>query len=100
MFTFTRWYGEMNPPKGHWMPAKDEREGAICTCPKCGDSYGLALRDVIIPERGIRSTHRVADDGKVNPSVVCNGNRETGAACTFHDYVFLEGWPERHKPKA
>lgn len=46
---------------------------ASFTCPNCG-------------QLGSLSDHEIAEDGTVNPSVVCfNG-------CGFHDFIKLEGW--------
>lgn len=36
---------------------------------------------------GTLTTHRIASDGKVTPSVVCPYE-----GCNFHEYITLEGW--------
>ena len=39
---------------------------------------------------GLIDEHEIAEDGTVTPSVVCPHE-----GCGFHEYVQLNGWPDR-----
>lgn len=47
---------------------------AHVTCPKCGFKANL-------------SSHKVAENGIVTPSLIC-----PRGGCTFHEWVVLENW--------
>lgn len=64
---------------GTWRGVRigDEKQhNANVCCPGCGNYYGMAA-------------HKIADDGTVSPSVVCDY-----AGCAFHDFIKLDGWSE------
>lgn len=67
---------------GEWRPVRlaDEsyRASARVWCPECGAEAGL-------------HDHTIADDGTVEPSVIC-----PHPGCSFHEMVKLDGWQE-HK---
>lgn len=50
---------------------------AMLRCPNCGRQCFL--------------NHEIAEDGTVNPSVIC-----PFAGCGFHDWITLVGWSERN----
>lgn len=51
----------------------DDRETAVLTCPKCGNSAAL--------------DHEIDSGGRVTPSVQCPFR-----GCDFHEHVQLIGW--------
>ena len=69
-------FGEEEAPQGtwiRWIHMVDQLTAAF-RCPKCGRAFCLA-------------NHRIAEDGRVSPSVVCPHQ------CGFHVMMVLEGWP-------
>ena len=63
-------------PPGTWTKViLDDKVTAKIACPNCG--YKAFL------------DHDIAEDGTVNPSVVCPFN-----GCSFHQWIILEGWHE------
>lgn len=67
--------GSIDFEKGVWQRVTNGIGGktALITCPKCG--YYVSL-----------STHTIADNGVVTPSLVCPHE------CDFHENVTLENW--------
>jgi len=53
---------------------------ASFTCPQCKQTSALIAHDI-------------DDEGKVQPSLVCPSK-----ACTFHEFVQLEGWKKSQDP--
>ena len=62
------------PTTGMWSPrTRDGKKTAQLSCPKCGDAASLC-------------DHKIAADGTVTPSVMCN-------VCDYHESgLRLEGW--------
>lgn len=68
--------GTGDPPPGHWkqcVPSVIKRFKAELTCPR---GHGMTLKG-----------HTINACGLVSPSVVCHV-----PACSFHEFVVLEGW--------
>lgn len=60
---------------GTWKGLQtDSRRSASFTCPECQQIAYLL-------------NHRIGDDGKISPSVVC-----PTVGCGFHEFIKLEGW--------
>ena len=55
----------------------DKGDKAKFRCPECG-IYGYI------------TNHRIDDDGKVNPSVVCSEIK-----CSFQKYIILKNWNKK-----
>ncbi len=76
--------GPENPPlvRGTWWPLTwgDGRHTANICCRDCGWACCL------FPDH-----HSIAQDGIINPSLVCPNDQ-----CNFHEYVRLDGWEETH----
>lgn len=63
--------------KGTWIGGRQggtNKRTALITCPKCGQFVSL-------------STHSIADNGDVTPSLVC-----PHYGCDFHENVTLADW--------
>lgn len=52
---------------------------------RCSEGHGASLRTA-------DGGHEIADDGTVQPSVVCPSTNDDGTACSFHEMVVLEDW--------
>lgn len=78
---FTDDYNEYFKP-GRWWWVRSAQHGVyvVMSCPKCAARFGL----------NGAGNHTVHPDGKVTASVVCND-------CDFHEYVFLDDYPEQEK---
>lgn len=63
--------------KGTWIFLNHENDARIVTtyCPDCGTGGTLGKK------------HKIADDGKVMPSVIC-----TDQECNFHRFIMLKDW--------
>jgi hypothetical protein len=75
--------GMGNATPGTWRPLKlsDGTPSATVCCLKCGGSSTLEV-------------HTIAPDGTVQPSLGCGWKFKGEAACGWHVWVKLEGWPE------
>ncbi len=70
--------------RGVWSPfvyGPERRQGAVVVCPDCGGGMSVGGGNVF------GSSHAIAGDGTVTPSVVC-----PYAGCSWHVFVRLEGW--------
>lgn len=80
-FSSARAFGPGEAPAGtwiRWVHMADQATAAF-RCPDCGRLFCLAK-------------HRIADDGRVSPSVVCPHG------CGFHVGMTLQGWPGARTP--
>jgi hypothetical protein len=62
--------------KGTWHGGRkaDDTRTASLSCPDCGKIGSL-------------SDHKIDDQGRVSPSVVCPTK-----GCDFHEWLILDGW--------
>jgi len=70
-----------------WAPVWDQDDERIVPIVRCPFGHVAGIR-----------THKVAADGKVTPSIVCDGGTER-EACRFHDWLVLEEWDPEWRPE-
>lgn len=75
-------YAERQPGVWYLVDVDVDWRYVAIICPLC--RIASTVRHLTRPEK---SHHTIADDGTVNPSVVC-----PHTPCTFHEYVRLDGW--------
>lgn len=72
----SRYDGPADPPPLHWKPCHPSTARRFKAEMTCSAGHGLVLKG-----------HRISDDGRVNPSVVC-----MMPGCSFHEVVRLQAW--------
>lgn len=78
MISVPRHTGELfDGTPGPWWQPMDTEAGATAYV-KCPNGHIAGI-----------GSHTIHDDGRVEPSVVCDGE------CDWHEFITLEGWPDR-----
>ena len=75
-------WNDLDKKPGHWIPVthSDQKRSAIISCPKCGSVCSITKWDF-------------SENGEVNPSV-----HHDQPDCGFHEFITLEGWPDKDIP--